>query len=290
MLSGSREINLIIGLIDMSKVQLQKHDRTGLMYHLAVQDVDSDGFKNSDTCNTTSTSEMVNITATYYLMNYLNIVDKIHQQFSGKGKVKILNVGCGLREINYLIHNSGLDCEIHNVEGLPIESQFLEALPNETYIRADFEKNSLLDFYDKGEFDAIISVEVMEHLNRETNLKIQGEIFDLLKDGGRFYCTMPQAEDTSEEQRTKELFCGHLHLWVLDEFADSLRVKGFKDVVAKNYTILRTRDLKSSSSEVNRAFNIMKSKNFTNDWSLAISSFLETQSFRIHCGYWEAGK
>lgn len=81
-----------------------------------------------------------------------------------------LDVGCGSGRWGKLLSERGL-----KVAGVDVTLEYLASALNCGYVRLvklDFEKTSLLNVFDLKSFDVVVCVEVLEHLSKQTGLKL----------------------------------------------------------------------------------------------------------------------
>lgn len=239
------------------------------------------GYSKSDTRLSSEMTLEGIMTANFFAIGYFKFIDELKTKYSYESQFRILNIGSGFREINYLISKNFPNAEIVSIDGLPWSRQVIPLLHNEVYIQCDFESMVEMPF-SENEFDYVISSEVIEHLELPTSSKFIKDSYRVLKPGGVFFNSMPSIEKV--ELRLSELAVGHLHLWMVPEFIEFQESVGFKECTSRTYsTAKRGKSLNSMAPEWKEEVKRIRSIGFPGCWVGSIlgysHSFMGNSSF-----------
>ncbi|MCX7877642.1 MAG: methyltransferase domain-containing protein [Ignavibacteria bacterium] len=155
---------------------------------------------------------------------------KISELFSHENPVKILDAGSGFGQYSYYMANKFPDAEILAVD---VKTDYLEDCKyffKECGINnTKFEFADLTEINFENEFDLILSVDVMEHI--EDDIGVFKNFFRALKKGGRVIINTPSNLGGSDtETEGDESFIGeHVRNGYSEkEICDKLRSAGFE--------------------------------------------------------------
>ena len=123
----------------------------------------------------------------YFLLNkvavmmYIAMADGI-KRILNKGK--ILDWGCGYGHLSYLLKKRGFDIESYDING----EEELEQIRRRFGINCVYGDDGAEIPFSEGEFDAVVSCGVLEHVSDESaSLR---EIFRVLRENGYFFIYM----------------------------------------------------------------------------------------------------
>jgi SAM-dependent methyltransferase len=121
----------------------------------------------------------------------------------------ILDIGCGYGwcELNFLTRGA------KSIVGIELTSDSLKtAQSNVLDKRAKFQEGSALKLpFKDNEFDTVVSWEVIEHIPKSTEPKMLAEAHRVLKPGGVFYLSTPNAHLISKVLDPAWWLIGHRH-------------------------------------------------------------------------------
>lgn len=101
---------------------------------------------------------------------YRTIISLVKKYF--KAKKTVLDVGCGVGTVDFLLHKKGYDVFGIDISSNAIEIARLNARIFKIKKRLKFATLNLLTNKIKGIFDAIIIIEVLEHIDDKKGLKV----------------------------------------------------------------------------------------------------------------------
>ena len=139
-------------------------------------------------------------------------------KFFSKGYETVLDIGCNtgrggdvLKQCNPRLKIAGLDC---------VQDR-LERLPKNIYTQTYYGLSTDIPVSDKS-FDVVVAGEFIEHLYPNDVDKTLGELFRVLKIGGRLMMTTPNPEDYKKRLRNESVL-GETH--VSQHFPNALKHK-----------------------------------------------------------------
>lgn len=136
----------------------------------------------------------------------------------------VLDIGCGFGwcELNFL------DREVKKICGIEITKADLQAAKDNIKNKsAEFKIGSALEIpYPDNSFDAIVSWEVIEHIPKNTELKMFQEVARVLKPNGVFYLSTPYDHPIAKYLDPAWWLIGHRHYSIkqLKFFAKSTKM------------------------------------------------------------------
>lgn len=138
---------------------------------------------------------------------------------------KVLELGCGSGELCEVFYNNG-----YKVVGMDVSAVKKQMQSNIKILQGDLRN---IDKMFNGNFDVIISCQVIEHLHPDDVPKIFSKVFKLLNNGGIFAFDTPSSvgfpRDISKFfDKTPKGF--HLREWKHQELYDELKKVGFKEI------------------------------------------------------------
>jgi 2-polyprenyl-3-methyl-5-hydroxy-6-metoxy-1,4-benzoquinol methylase len=117
--------------------------------------------------------------------------DILEHYLAGKRGLRILNVGCGSGELSCRLGDRG-----HTVLGIDPESSYIElALGNAAatkHTNCSFQVCSIEDFSGPGDFDCVITTDVLEHIKDDR--AAFAKMVSLVKPGGLVLITVPAGQ------------------------------------------------------------------------------------------------
>lgn len=133
---------------------------------------------------------------------------------------KILDVGCGDGRISAEMVSRGY--EVTGLDYLSISILYAKTMvPEGTFMQADLRKDLIKDYSLRKEyFDAVVMVEVYEHIPPEDCSIVLENVHKVLKPGGIFIISVPSKLMTFSSL--------HYRHFELDEFGQELKSGGFK--------------------------------------------------------------
>lgn len=158
---------------------------------------------------------------------------KINKEFSGK-KLSILDAGCGFAQFSYFIAKN---LNVDSILAIDIKEDYLndakEFFAKKGLDFVKFEKKDLTEISYDCQFDAIICIEVLEHIHEDG--KVIDNFYRALKNGGRLLITSPSIY--SEKDEEGEAFVGeHARQgYSTDDLAKLLKNSGF-EILELKYT------------------------------------------------------
>jgi 2-polyprenyl-3-methyl-5-hydroxy-6-metoxy-1,4-benzoquinol methylase len=105
----------------------------------------------------------------------------------GNGPLRILNAGCGSGELSLLMAREG-----HRVVGIDPEPEYIRLAKERAADRfpdCQFLVSSIEDYCGPGGFDAVVSTDVLEHI--EHDRPAFDKLADLVRQGGRVMLSLP---------------------------------------------------------------------------------------------------
>jgi ubiquinone/menaquinone biosynthesis C-methylase UbiE len=155
--------------------------------------------------------------------------DRYHQfhHFFPKNASNVLDIGCNtgrggkiLKSLNTSLVITGLDCV----------RERLDRLPKNIYSSSICGYSTEIPVGD-NEFDVVIAGEFIEHLYpRDVDLTL-GEIFRVLKIGGRLLLTTPNPSDIKKKLRNESVLGGaHLSQHFCDALKLKLKMTGYANI------------------------------------------------------------
>jgi SAM-dependent methyltransferase len=151
---------------------------------------------------------------------------QFYRHFPSKART-VLDIGCNtgrggrvLKELNHNLHIYGLDAVKDRVNRLPVDAYESGVHGYSTHIPND-----------DGIYDVVVAGEFIEHIYQSDVDQTLGEIFRVLKVGGRLLLTTPNPSDIKRKWRGESILGGsHVSQHFHDAFALKLRMSGFSRV------------------------------------------------------------
>lgn len=139
-------------------------------------------------------------------------------RFFPDGTRKVLDIGCNTGRGGSVLKklNNGLQ-----IYGLDAVRDRLDRLPRDAYVEGVHGYSTKIPNED-GTYDAVVAGEFIEHIYQADVDQTLGEIFRVLKIGGRFLLTTPNPGDIKRKMRGQSVL-GGAH--VSQHFPDALRLK-----------------------------------------------------------------
>lgn len=139
----------------------------------------------------------------------------------------VLDIGCNtgrggqvLKQASASLTISGLDCV----------KDRLERLPKDTYTQTVYGLSTEIPVKDDS-FDVVLAGEFIEHLYINDVDKTLGEIFRVLKVGGRLLLTTPNPQDYKKRMRRESVLGGaHVSQHFASALKQKLRMMGYSNV------------------------------------------------------------
>lgn len=172
----------------------------------------------------------------YYLNNYevtSRYLENLRQELDRP--LKILEIGCGTGWGSRLLKDNLPDSEIiatnrvvNNKDKVTIDmANRIFATEGLTFEEADV--SNLIEKFNEESFDAVVMLEVIEHLPSEFHSKIAKEVSQVLKSGGEFIVSTPSAEgygQTESAPQSKD------HVWIYGNRQDIINTlsPNFSDI------------------------------------------------------------
>jgi ubiquinone/menaquinone biosynthesis C-methylase UbiE len=138
--------------------------------------------------------------------------------FFPKKSCTVLDIGCNTGRGGYILKQSNPSLTI---AGIDCVKDRLEKLPKEIYEQNIYGLSTEIPL-DDNSFDVVVAGEFIEHLYPNDVDKTLGEIFRILKVGGRLMLTTPNPEDYKKKVRCESVL-GGAH--VSQHFAQALKIK-----------------------------------------------------------------
>jgi len=159
---------------------------------------------------------------------YTKPVSRLIRKQIGKNRERILDLGCGNGDMV-----RSLAKYYPSVSGADIPSSKLEELKSHSTSRVQFYSNDELDDLDMS-FDAITSIEIIEHLSDSEMETHIDQIKKLLKPDGVAFISVPNSEDL-EVSFMRCPDCGtvfhkvqHMQSWTSERLKSYLQSRGFE--------------------------------------------------------------
>lgn len=141
---------------------------------------------------------------------------------------KVLDIGCNTGRGGKTLKNLNPNLRIH---GLDAVKDFLDALPKDIYESGIQVGESNKIPAEDGFYDVVVAGEFIEHLYQADFEQILGEIFRVLKIGGRLLLTTPNPNDIKKNLRGGSVLSrSHVSQHFHDTLALQLRIFGFSRV------------------------------------------------------------
>ncbi len=147
-----------------------------------------------------------------------NWVNKINPQC-------VLNLGCGPGNIEAVVNSGkigssweGLDLSVESVKNLQ------KKYPQWRFAVGDITKKQLQN----NKYDLVLMLEVLEHINPEFTLIVLKKIYESLKHGGWFICSVPLNEGLEELIKNNNNLNGHVREYTPSILFSELKYAGFK--------------------------------------------------------------
>ena len=109
---------------------------------------------------------------------------------SGRGRLRVLNAGCGSGELSCLLAAAG-----HQVVGIDPGAEYIELArerAGDRFPDSEFIVSSIEDFAGPGGFDAVISTDVLEHI--EDDRTAFAKLAQLTRPGGLVLIAVPAGQ------------------------------------------------------------------------------------------------
>lgn len=139
-------------------------------------------------------------------------------RFFPVGTHKVLDIGCNTGRGGRVLKNLNNKLQIY---GLDAVRERLDRLPMDAYVQGVHGYSTKIPNED-GSYDAVVAGEFIEHIYQADVDQTLGEIFRVLKVGGRFLLTTPNPGDIKRKMRGQSIL-GGAH--VSQHFPDTLRLK-----------------------------------------------------------------
>lgn len=144
-----------------------------------------------------------------------------------KNKIKMLDLGCGKGYLEEFLQES-MGEEFKNIElyCLDISKQSIDELKKKYYGNFTVSDIDFIDkIYKKNYFDAIVALEVLEHIPPSKILSILGKINTILKRSGTFIATIPTNEHLEKKRDNPS---SHLRDYSVEIIKAELLISGFE--------------------------------------------------------------
>lgn len=116
--------------------------------------------------------------------------DILRDWLRGRGRLRVLNAGCGSGELSLLLAADG-----HRVVGIDPAPEYIQLAHNRAADRfpdTTFLVSSIEDYAGPGDFDAVVSTDVLEHI--EDDRAAFNRLVSLVRPGGLVLITVPAGQ------------------------------------------------------------------------------------------------
>lgn len=142
----------------------------------------------------------------------------------------VLDIGCNTGRGGKVLKQLNPDLRI---TGLDVVKDRLDRLPKDTYEQGLHVYSTEIPNEDNV-YDVVVAGEFIEHIYQADVEKTLGEIFRVLKVGGRLFLTTPNPSDIKRKWRGKSILGGpHVSQHFDDTLALRLRMSGFSRIRIK---------------------------------------------------------
>jgi len=107
----------------------------------------------------------------------------------GKKDIKILDIGCGMGFAMMFLKDIGY----HNVSGIDIDENQVRLCKNKGLDSEVVSNTDLFLRRNTGFYDLILALDLVEHIACKNQLDLMKALYNSLKPGGKFICTVPNA-------------------------------------------------------------------------------------------------
>lgn len=158
-----------------------------------------------------------------------NIAGMFKSELEGKSRILDYGAGKGFLAEELLKRGFKVSCFDLSEETTRVLDSKFNSRPNYlgSFTAKDIEANS-------GSFDAVLLIEVIEHLEDDARKVVLGDIFNLLKPGGIVIISTPNNENLGRElicnPLTKDVYhrWQHVYSWTGESLSDETKRNGFK--------------------------------------------------------------
>ncbi|OGS45232.1 MAG: hypothetical protein A2539_10400 [Elusimicrobia bacterium RIFOXYD2_FULL_34_15] len=153
----------------------------------------------------------------YYHINY-------NRFLPSDKNAKILDIGCGHGRLLYYLKSRGY----HNIHGIDISSQQIKAAIQNGF--DSVECASAFDFLNnkREEYDAIIMIDILEHIEKSEELQLLNKVHNALKINGRVILQLPNALSLFNEFLYQDIT--HETAFTSGSARQILDIAGFKNI------------------------------------------------------------
>lgn len=139
------------------------------------------------------TEELVRFVA----RNYYSVPDR--------GKVKILDLGCGTGAATWFMAREGFS--VTGIDGSKTAIKIAEKRFTLEGLKGDFAVGDIIDLdYGNGTFDCVTDIGAIQHNSYKNIKKIISEVYRVLKPGGKFFGMMIAADESQDRSRVTHYF------------------------------------------------------------------------------------
>lgn len=148
-------------------------------------------------------------------------------KFLPKGTRSVLDIGCNTGRGGSVLKELDSNLQVY---GLDAVSDRLDRLPENVYEMGVHGYSTKIPNND-GTYDAVVAGEFIEHIYQADVDQTLGEIFRVLKVGGRLLLTTPNPSDIKRKMRGRSILGGaHVSQHFSDTLKLKLRMAGFSQV------------------------------------------------------------
>lgn len=162
-------------------------------------------------------------------------IQKVCEFVSSLGKIKVLDVGFGPADLERCL--SGADISLF---GIDISKKSVNLAKME-FKKWNFVSGNFLDIKIKTKFDAVLVLEVLEHIQPEYNQLFLKKTFNLLKNGSWLVISVPLNEGLREMIKAGQNPNRHVRVYTPDIIKYELSLSGFKVVKTEILYAFNTR-------------------------------------------------
>lgn len=151
-------------------------------------------------------------------------IQRVCRFISSLGKIKMLDVGFGPADLERRLYKSKI-----LLSGVDISKKSVD-LARMEFKRWKFINGNLLNIKIKTKFDALVALEVLEHIQPSDNQSFLKKAFGLLNNRGWLVVSVPLNEELREMIRENRNLNRHVRLYTLDTVKYEIALSGFRVV------------------------------------------------------------